>query len=91
VSSNDMDARMLGDAGTTAVPELAKGDEILFNTARGHVHAVRLSRDGVHLSVSERGNLYATVTGYRIHTAEPRSSFGNERYFTFRADTVRKF
>jgi len=73
------------------VPELAKGDEILFRTSRGRTHAVRLTRSWVDLSTTERGNVYATVVGYRIHTTEPRSSFGNERYFTFRADSMRKF
>ena len=89
MTGHSMDATMLPE--TVAVPELAKGDEILFVTSRGHVHAVRLTRPGVTLTTTDRGNVYATVVGYRIHQQAPRSSFGNERYFTFRADSLRKF
>lgn len=87
--SESMDARMLPE--TVKVPELAKGDEILFVTGRGRVHAVRLTKAGVTLTTTDSGRVYATVAGFRIHKEDPRSSFGNDRYFTFRADSIRKF
>jgi hypothetical protein len=88
--TGSMNARYLGD-GDVRIPALVKGDEILFVTSRGRVHAVRLTRDGVTLTTTKSGNVYAAVAGYRIHTTGPRSSFGNQRYFIFRADSMRKF
>jgi hypothetical protein len=76
---------------TVNLPTLRAGDEIMFATATGRVHAVRLTADERLRNVSSAGNLYVTFAGYRIHTDSERSSFGNRRYFTVRAATVRKF
>jgi hypothetical protein len=40
---------------------------------------------------TDSGNVYVLFTGYRIHTTEPRSSFGRQHCFAVRAATLRKF
>lgn len=76
---------------TVTVPDLHPGDEVLFTTPRGHVHAARVRPGRIFTTTSEAGNVYVTFPGYRIHPAGARSSFGNLRYFTVRAAELRKF
>jgi hypothetical protein len=83
-----LSAQDLGD--TVAIPELHKGDEILFVTGRGHCHAIRLHTDFMHVSKSDRGNTYITVEGYRIRPTD-RVGFGNVHLYNIRADSIRKF
>ncbi len=87
--TEELAAQSIGE--TVTVPDLQPGDEILFTTARGRVHAARVRPGKILTTTSSQGNVYITFPGYRIHQDADRSSFGNLRYFTVRVAYLRKF
>jgi hypothetical protein len=87
--TEELTARQVGE--TVTVPDLAVGDDVLFATATGRVHAARITHPRIDTMTTDSGNVYVLFTGYRIHTTEPRSSFGRQHCFAVRAATLRKF